>query len=270
MKNNSSLLFISILGITTFLCSCNPKFYAPTTATTPLFREKGETQFSGHIGAGDEIDRILQVQAACAIDSHLAVLGNLYTAETNYEENDPYRVDAGKGSQIEIAVGYFKPINSKLSYELYGGLAMGKVTNYYEKTYKSNTTGDRRFSQIISNKCFKPFVQGNFGYRSRKFDAIFNLRLGYLNLSGITETFATVDTGFIAVPTENIDKIKSNPNTFLLEPGFTIRFGVEPIKIQLHLGQSFSSKGTYPIDKTILSIGLVGMLNSSTSKKNHH
>jgi hypothetical protein len=270
MKKNCLLLvYISFIGISTFMSSCNPKFYAPTTAVTPLFREKGETQISGHIGGGDEIDKILQLQVASAIDSHLAVFGSLYTAQTNYEHNEPTRFaqdGAGKGSQFELALGYFSKISKKTSYEVYGGFAKGNVKNHYEKTYTSKSSGNRWYPQIITNKCLKPFVQGNIGYRSKNFDAVFNLRVGYLHLSGITETTAAIDTGYIGTPIESIEFIKANPNSFVLEPGFTLRFGKEPLKIQLHLGKSFSSNN-YPIDETVLSIGLVGMINSSTSKK---
>lgn len=270
-KNNLLLFYISILGISTFISSCSPKFYAPTTAITPLFREKGEAQFSGHIGTGDVIDRSLQVQAACAIDSHLAIFGTFYTAQSNYHNNEPISVNAGKGSQIELAVGYFAPISSKVSYEIYGGFARGNVTNDYQKRYTSNTSGNKWFPQSISNNCFKSFVQGNIGYRSKYFDAVFNMRLGYLKIGGITETLPTIDTGYVGTPIEAVEKIKSNPNSFLIEPGLTLRVGYEPLKLQFHFGQSFSSNGSkYPIDGKNFSIGLAGMINSSTAKKKHH
>ena len=107
MKKN--ILFLSCFLLLA-LSSCNLKFYAPTSAITPLFREKGETQISGHIGTGDEIDQSLQFQAASALDSHLAVYGSLYKAEGGFnDENDR---NYGLGSQFELALGYFNTSNS--------------------------------------------------------------------------------------------------------------------------------------------------------------
>ena len=263
------ILYIILSSLFT---SCSPQFYAPTTAMTPLFREKGETQLSGHIGSGDEIDRIIQIQGACAIDSHLAILGTLYTAESSYHNNAPISVNAGKGSQVEIAMGYYKPISPGLSYELYGVLALGEVKNNFEKKYSSFSLATTKFEPIVTtNKCFKPFVQANMGYRSKYFDAAFNMRIGFLHIGAITETTPSLDTSFKSPPVQSLEKIKSNPNSFLIEPGFTIRCGYEPIKLQLHLGKSFSSNGSnYPIDGTVLTLGIVGMINSSTVKNKRH
>lgn len=264
--NKKAAIFLPFLCfvIPFLISSCSSKFYAPTTAITPLLREKGETQFSGHFGAGDEIDKSLQLQAAWAFDSNLAIAANIYAAEGgNKLGNSNY----GNGSQLELAAGYFCPITSKLSYELYGGLAMGKASNHFLRTYSSDSLGTTSFPYQIDNNCFKPFVQGNIGYRSTYFDAILHLRAGYLSIGQLDENFPIVDPSYKTQANDDIDLIKKHPNSFLIEPGFTLRAGYEPIKLQLHLGWSINSNGShYPQEGGIVSLGVVGMLNSTTKK----
>jgi len=268
MSKKTILLFcLSIITIPFFIVSCSPQFYAPTTAITPLFREKGETQLSAHIGNGNEIDQSLQIQAAWAVDSHFAVSGTLYTAEGGYNKNEPNNQNYGKGSQLELAVGYFSPITSKFSYEVYGGFAFGKASNHFLRTYASDSLGTTSFPYQIDNNCFKPFVQGNIGYRSHYFDVIFNLRMGYLYINGINETLPNIDPSYKTELIDDVNIITTKPNSFLLEPGITFRFGYEPIKLQLHAGWSLNSNGnTYPQEGVIFSLGFVGMLNSTTKK----
>jgi len=203
-----------------------------------------------HVGKGDELDEIFQVHAASAFDSNLAVYGTLYTARGGYKSDDPS--NSGKGSQYELAFGYFNTIRKHTSYELIGGLSYGQVLNSFNTIYQ------------VRNNFIKPFIQGNYGYRSPFFDAVFNIRIGFLHLGGIKET--TVDPFFI--PFSEVEYIKRVQNSFLLEPGITLRFGYEPFKVQFHYGMSFNSNGyDYPQEGSIVSLGIIGMLNSSTKKK---
>jgi hypothetical protein len=262
------LIILNIILLSFLFTSCSPQFYAPTTAITPLFREKGEAQLSAHIGNGNEIDQSLQIQAAFAVDSNLAVSGTLYSAEGGYNKDEPQDQNYGKGSQLELAIGYFTPITSKLSYELYGGFAIGKVSNHFLRTYASDNLGTTSFPYQIDNNCFKPFVQGNIGYRSHYFDAIVTIRTCYLHIGQIKETAPNLDPSYKTQLIDDANRIQTEPNSFLLEPGLTLRAGYEPLKLQLHLGWSINSNGSaYPQEEIIFSAGLVGMINSSTQKR---
>jgi len=257
-------LIISIISLSFFTVSCSHNFYAPATAQTPLFREKGETQLSMHLGNGNEIEQSFQFQAAAAIDSNLAVYGNFYAARGGYKNNDDPN-NNGKGSQFELALGYFNPIGARTSFELLGGTSYGMLTNNYSRLYQ-NQNETKTSPYTIKSDFVKPFVQGNIGYRSPFFDAVFNLRIGYLHIGGINETF-TIDSGYVPLPIEDVDRIKSTPGSMVLEPGITLRAGYEPLKVQLHLGMSFNSNGdNYPQERTIFSIGVVGMFNSTTRR----
>ncbi|MFM9945650.1 MAG: hypothetical protein ACKVQB_10510 [Bacteroidia bacterium] len=260
-----SFFVFSILGLLFLVESCSLKFYAPTTAATPLFRQKGEAQLSGSLGNGDEINQSLQGQFAYAFDSSVAVYGTLYSAKGGVEKENQ---TSGKGSQFELGIGYFNTLTRKTSYEIYGGFAYGSSAYNTYRTYESKTKDTRQFPVYVNSTFIKPFVQGNYGYRSPYFDAILNLRLGYLNIKEPGELESNMDTSYVGVPNEDVDRVKSAPNSFLVEPGITLRFGYEPLKLQLHTGWSFNSNGDkYPQENIVFSVGLVGMLNSATKKK---
>ena len=233
-----------------------------------MFREKGETQISAHIGSGDDIDQNLQFQLASALNSRLSVFGSLYSAEGGFNKDAIQDESYGRGWQYELALGYYKTLTPKISYEIYGGLAQGDVTNHYSQTYTSNTQGSKFYPAIIKNDFVKPFIQGNFGRRSNKFDFVFNIRVGYLhiyNLENIRSNYT--DTGFVATTDESVDNILSNPNSFILEPGVTFRFGYDPLKFQIHVGQSVNlNQSNYPQENGIISLGIVGKLNFRSKK----
>ena len=266
MKKTSGLLLsVLIILLIFFTSSCSPKFYAPTTAQTPLFRQKGETQISGHIGIGDEIDRSIQFQAASAIYSHVAVFGTFYQAQKGFNIENPNDQNNGKGSQLELALGYFNPITNIASYELYGGIAAGQLTNNFYRYYQHDSLGTRELPYLVKTNFIKPFIQGNIGTRSRLVDFIFNLRVAYLHIGKMTELNSHFP--YTPAPNEYFDRIESTPHSILIEPGFTLRLGFEPVKLQLHIAGSWNSNGEdYPQEKNVVSLGIVWMINSSSKK----
>ena len=261
---NSFFIVILLAFISLLQSSCGIQVYAPTTAQTPLFREKGETMASIHLGDGNELDHSFQIQGASAIDSHMAIFGSFYTAKGGFKHSN--NSNTGKGSQLEIGWGYFNTLGNRISFEAYGGAGYGKATNTFQQNYEGED-GTHQHQSTIQNDFVKPFLQGNIGYRSPLFDAVVNMRIGYLIIGGLNET-PSIDSGYVAIPNEDVIKIKSSPNSVLLEPGITFRAGYEPFKIQIHLGLSFNSNGDhYPQERFVSSIGFVGMLNSSTKRK---
>lgn len=240
MKKIYLLLFCTIL-FAFFISSCNPIFYAPTIDQTPLFRQKGETQAAIHI---DDRKALLQAQAAHAFDSNLAFFSSFYAGKRERESvlKDVFNYKYNAGMQVECAIGYFKTRNKNASYEFYGGSAFGKI----------NGSGG------VKSNFIKPFAQGNIGYRSKIFDFAFSMRLSYLHI-GITDANGQSYS--------ELQTVKSHPNSFLIEPGVTLRLGFEPIKAQVNIGLSINNHGSnYPQESGGLSFGLVYMFNSAYKK----
>lgn len=252
------------------LTSCSPYFYAPNTAQVPLFREKGEKQISGHIGTGNVIFPSIQVNAAAAVDSHLAIMGSIYSAIGEYEEEEKNIIFSGitfpliakniyisNVNQAEIAVGYFKTKNAHRSVELYGGIGYGMVGTKYSRDYTNGAT-TKIFPFELNTDFIKLFVQKNWGYKSNYFDIILNSKLAYLHVGNIKEKHKA-DAEFVPASSDwSIDYIKTYPNSILLEPGLTLRTGNETYKAQLHIGTSFNILDlTYPQEYNVISLGFI-------------
>jgi hypothetical protein len=265
LKLNKYPLFTFYFTLLILITSCSPYFYAPNTPQTPLFREKGETQISGHYGGG-KASESFQLQMAAAIDSHLAVLSSLYKGYGEIEENyslmvfgipfSYYNKYITKMTQMEIAAGYFKTTTKKKSVEWFGGVSYGEVQNNYLRDYY-NGSNYKVFPFEVKNNFIKPFIQRNFGYRTKYIDFILNNRMSFLHIDRFRETHHN-DNGYTKTSDNYVDYVRKYPNSFLLESGITLRLGEGDLKVQLHLGTSINlSDFAYYQEHYLLSLGLV-------------
>jgi hypothetical protein len=155
-KQNFIIIFLALL----LLSSCAP-VYVPTKNNVPLLSEKGEFQAFAGIGLG------VNTQAAYALTDNIGI-STSYLYANNSEDNGTVVREHQAG---EIAIGYYKNLNSNLCFEVYGGYGGGKgqaidTSNFlfannlyakgsYQKFFVQPAIGSNknRFNWNVSIKC---------------------------------------------------------------------------------------------------------------------
>lgn len=251
----------SIFCLAILAASCSLVLYSPVGQNVPLFREKGEALISAGIGSSDtQLFTLLgesnyaddpYVQAAFAFDSSLAVMSNYY------KMHDREEVDAevkGHGSQFEIAIGKFWPIeNSKWVGEVYLGAGTTSI--------KNQVNGD-----ALNVKYLKTFVQPSIGYRGRIFEFAFTTKIGVVNYTHFTNQlsdqaqFTTAESFY-----------KRNKSVIVFEPGFTYRIGWKNIKFQVQTcATTFSHSGWEGYETVNQLYGGFGLFLRMPAKRNYN
>lgn len=220
MKTNQlidELLMISAA----LLVSCSPVIYSNVGTNTPMFTEKGEVAINGSYASttvsGDVFYTTttsgVGLQGAYAIDDHWAAIGSFYSLKNREEPNDDYNW-IGKGTYWELGGGRYGTIGSKklFAYEIFGGFGSASIKN---EDYLNR-------SNYLNINFSKPFIQPSIGFIFKYVDLIFTPRFGYVIFSN---------------PSYNL--IGGEPNyelpkdSFIFEPGFTLRAGFKGVKLQL-------------------------------------
>jgi hypothetical protein len=210
MKQNVlQLMIVMLVGIT----SCSPVLYSTVGQNVPLFKEKGEVSMGAGLASADN-GTGLSVQLSGAVGNHVALLGSFYSLSEENADDDAW---SGSGSYGEFAVGAFGTLNAQgnLVYEVFGGIGSGKIEN-------------ERYESPTNVKFIKPFIQPSIGYTSKWFEAAFTPRIGVVSYTDHTFTWDD--------PTEKLmleRAFEEAKNTFVFEPGLTIRTGYKGIKLQL-------------------------------------
>ena len=107
-------------------CSCSHYYYVPNVQNVPLFREKNEYRISGTYGLGTETS-CLEVQGAYSVTGNLGIMTNFMSAKgiDNNEES------WAKGTYLDAAIGYYKPLHKSGVFEIYGGVSGSKQHHQY-------------------------------------------------------------------------------------------------------------------------------------------
>lgn len=236
-KMRNTLLSGTALLLMFGMNACSPKYYVPDTQNVPLISEKGETNLNLS-GNGNQYE----FQGAYGITEGLAVKANGSLFAPSDEDNG----DGGSGKYFEGGIGFFKPIQEHWVFETYGIFGIGSMENHFPSS-KDNyplTTGD------ISADVMRYGIQPNFGFESKYFSAAVSAR--FVNL-----TYNNIKGNLIFENEQQVDYLKDNSSNFLIEPAFTIRFGLENVKLQLQYGYSINTTNdNFRQDESTLSIGL--------------
>lgn len=226
-------LFKSIAGGLLFagyflLTSCSTFYYAPNAVNVPMLRQKNQFTLSGGISTGNEATGN-EFQGSFAATDHLGIIANSY-----------FSTSGSSGRFFEAGAGYFTPVDSIFSFEVYGGAGFGKFSKQSESSYGGT-------EEFFGNGS-RYFVQSSFGFASRAFNAGISMRLCAANYASL---------GGNGLDSLIVNKILKDDIHFFAEPAFTFRFGYKALKIQLQLVQSalLSSPG-FPIDETNLNLSL--------------
>lgn len=233
MKPN--LLFIiaiiSVVGV-----SCVPySYYTSSPHQVPMFEEKGEFSAQGTASSNG----LLDLQAAYAITSHIAVMGG--GALNVSKPVSP--ADRGSGNHFNLAAGYFSPLlEGNTIFQIYGGAERGAYNfgytsyDHYDHAYVDNGT-----AQVVFNKFY---LMPSLGYTHSLFDIAFSLRVGHLSFP-VIENSIIDENSYEYLVWENDRNIKS---TVRIEPAITWRIGWEHVKLQAQMGWSFYKSDISRID----------------------
>ncbi|MFZ4399585.1 MAG: hypothetical protein ACOYO1_06100 [Bacteroidales bacterium] len=233
MKN---LKLISLLSFS--LVSCSHYYYAPCMQNVPLFIEKNDLRLSASTGLGDETS-YLELQSAYSITNHIGLMFNFMRAKGEEDNNVN---NWGKGYYYEGAVGYYKPLKTFASFEVYGGFATSNQHHQYDISYRY---ADLTFTKI--------FIQPTLGYTSDVFDIALSSRISRVSFNKIDYSSynATYNTF------SELDEIANNKVSYLFEPAVTLRIGGEICKGQLQCGFSKNLTNTkLKFEKFNISAGL--------------
>lgn len=257
---NSAMILIIGLSLT----SCAPVLYSTVGTNAPLLKEKGEVALSGgyaqvdsenngylgyYSGAGG-----INLQFAAAVDSNLAVISSFYTLGSKDDEFDW----TGNGTYFELGIGKFASgkKSKNLIGEVFIGTGFGSIRN-------SSGYAEIRTSYI------KPFLQPSGGVRTKYFDFALTPRFGMVCYTGHQMKGLESDASQIIS-----DYFSNKKATFVFEPGFTIRGGVENIKIQYQVNfttfrysETIDDEEFNPVNRLYSSLGIYLLFSNHKSKK---
>lgn len=208
MKYTSLLL----IGIALMLSSCAHYYYVATPKNVPLFKEKNEYRANLALGfQGFEVGTV-DIQAAYSITDHIAVSANYLNARGGNKSSG----DWGAGNYYDVAVGYYKPINNRYIFEVFGGVGTSKQYHQYDE---NRGVSDLSFTSY--------FVQPSIGYSLKHFEIALSTTLSHLR-------FGTINVASVNSNMEpRLINILTNRNSMLFEPCLTIRGGFDYVKIQM-------------------------------------
>ena len=227
----------SLLIIGVFVTACNPKYYSPNTQNVPLIDKEGETNITV-AGNGNQAE----FQVAYGISESMALVadGGLFIPP------DLDNGNGGSGSFGEIGLGYYKPLENNLVFEVYGLFGLGSVENHLPSTIEANpgTKGD------ISASIFRVGIQPNFGYKTDNFAVAVSTRIAMLN-------YSSIEGDLIFDGQNQVDYLNDNKSNFMIEPALTLRGGLEKVKLQLQIGYSLNASNTnFRQDDGFITLGV--------------
>jgi hypothetical protein len=217
--------------------------YGTVGQNVPMFNEKGELKMNAayaEVYGDDYTDgKGLGLQAAYAISDKWAGMASYYNFK-NLESPDQDEWSS-HGGYFEMGGGYYGAISKKFRYEVFGGFGYGNITNDMAMDH-------------VDVSFLKPFIQPSAGFVTRYFDFIFTPRISFISYT--SHSFKIMDKN---LETQANTFWAENKNTLAFEPGFTMRIGADPVKLQIQYNKtSFSSHTTeiYPVNDHFFSIGL--------------
>ena len=181
-----------------------------------MLKEKGDIRMHAATSFGDEFEGT-EFQGSYAITNEVGVMTNVFFVDKVAGE------EWGNGRILELGGGYFRPFGHSGTFEVFGGMGLGRVENRYNE------------GEITEVKFRRYFAQPSIGYKRQLFEAAFAVRVVALDYQKINYQFfaPTVDNSdFLANELPHLRYIENNPFSIIIEPAFTIRFGFKYVKFQ--------------------------------------
>ncbi|MCW3092269.1 MAG: hypothetical protein JWP81_3338 [Ferruginibacter sp.] len=126
-----------------------------------------------------------------------------------------------------LGAGYYKNIAPNILFEVYSGIGM---YNY------KNTA----LSYLKSMNSLNFFLQPSIGYAQNNLDAIFTLRIDYLDRNK-----TKIKDSVLSVNNQKRYAFLEYKDYFFLQPGITLRAGTKNFKIQFQVSESIPFSGNY-------------------------
>jgi hypothetical protein len=225
--------------------SCTHSYYIAKGPNVPLFTEKNEFHGSISVGGG-EMSSSTDVQAAYAISGHFGVMADFMSSSGNNYNNK----NISKSKYFDGALGYFKPFDKYMVFEVYGGIG----TDHQEHVYYSTdwTSGRTNLDGNADIHYTKSFLQPSIGATFKAFDIAFT--------TGITRLDYRIEKNTVIKASPHAAElilIAEESNPVLFEPAMTIRGGWKNVKIQLQYVYSHNLSTTEMYqDKSKFSFGI--------------
>jgi hypothetical protein len=253
-----------VIFFTIFIFSCTPHFYKPKPLEPVLLTEKKEFKLNAisnlsmsSVSIAYSPDQNFGIQAGLATN-HYKSSGTNSGRDTIYINEyvfDPY-----------LAAGFYKNIATNILFEVYGGIGM---YNY------KNTA----LSYLKNMNSLNLFIQPSIGYVQNNLDAIFTLRIDYLDRNK-----TKIKDSVLSQNDQKKYEFLKYKNYFFIQPGITIRAGLKNFKIQFQVSESIPFSGNYKsiygygaqflvfdsfnnYNKILYSLGITAGINDLFNKK---
>ena len=246
MKQLTSTFFLVAI-----FCSCSHYYYVPNVQNVPMFREKNEYRLSGTYGLGTETS-CLEVQGAYSVTGNFGIMTNFMSAKGIENSAESW----AKGSYLDAAIGYYKPLHKSGVFEIYGGVGGSKQHHQYRsEIYDPGNPAYNNFNAGTSDVTFiKIFVQPSIGMTFNGFDFAFSTRFNRLSFN---KTDNHIDKLLNEHEFEKLNTTAQTKNFLFFEPALTIRGGWKYLKVQLQgATASYLNNEHYHFDQYHISIGL--------------
>jgi hypothetical protein len=264
---SATLLFVL------FLSGCTHYYYVPNVQNVPLFREKNEYRFSGLLGyANEELGTTcIDFQVAYSLSDRIGIMMNYMSAYEEYKSGENTVSEYGRGSYLEGAVGYYKPVGRYGVFEIYGGLGTsGQHHQYIRSKYDSYfNTYSSQFAGTSDLSFIKLFIQPSIGLTLnscdaallKPFDIAFSTRIYSVNYGKIDYTNSEIANE------ENLSAL-SKKNHLFVEPAITIRGGWKVVKLQFQFAYAayLNNPNLDFYEKCHASVGLYVALGNKAKK----
>ena len=202
-------------------------YYRPNTINIPMLRQKGQGSISAY-SASESFD----FQGTYSPRANLGLLADGSRIRGESSGN-------GRGYLLEAGAGYYRPIKPRFHWDAYGLIAFGGVENRFASIPNSSPSNKARYVRYG--------VQPSLGFQSRYFDlagAARLVRLSYFDIRG--------------AELSQIQYLRDQSKQVLFEPVVNFRFGRDPIRFQIQLGNSFNwTNKDFPQKDGIGSLGII-------------
>jgi len=215
----------SVLSILVLVSSCSyPHMYhSPNMMSVPLFNDKAEFSFMPAASFGT-VFTSFEMQGAFSLPGHIALGANFLTggrnnSETTYEDFSKYNYFEGFG-------GFYTSFRDIGVFEIYAGYGKGGESHTFAYNdwdwggggWVQDGTAEMKFSGL--------FLQPDVGIRMKNIEAAFSLRISRIDFREVTY-YGTV------YRLDELQDLKFNRTSWLMEPGITFRGGYDPVKFQI-------------------------------------
>jgi hypothetical protein len=246
MKKITTIYILPVI-----FCSCTHYYYVSNVQNVPLFREKNEYRLSGTFGLGTET-KCLEVQGAYSVTGNFGVMTNFMSAKGIENSEESW----AKGTYMDVAIGYYKPLPKTGVFEIYGGVGGSKQHHQYRS--EISDPGNPAFNNLSAGTSdlsfIKIFVQPSIGMTFNGFDIAFSTRFNRLTFN---KTDNQIDILSNKYEFDKLNATAQIKNFLFFEPALTLRGGWKYLKVQLQgATASYLNNDRYHFDQYHISIGL--------------